>query len=113
MNQVPPPRLPGFPPGSSQSPFTSASPIKRAFAAIVGVVLFAAAAAVGFMLFLALLALGAIVALVFAVRVWWWRRRFARAGGPAKPRQSGDSAAGDHHGDVFDGEYRVVDRNRE
>ncbi len=111
MNQVPPPLLPGFRPDSSSS-FASASPIKRAFAAILAVVMFAAAATVGFMLFLALLAVGAIVALVFAVRIWWWRRRFARAGttGSGNSRQR---APGNHRGDVFEGEYRVVDRTRD
>lgn len=113
MNQVPPPRLPGFPPGSSSSPFASASPIKRVLAAIFGVALFAAAAAVGFMLFLVMLAIGAVVALILTVRVWWWRRKFARTATPGNSRDSRRSAPRDQRGDVFDGEYRVVDRNQD
>lgn len=109
MNQVPPPLLPGFRPGSSS--FASGSPIKRAFAAVVGVILFAAAAAVGFMLFLALLAIGAIVATVFALRVWWWRRRFARQTGAPADSGSRPRPTTSQRGNVIDGEYRVVDRN--
>ncbi len=110
MNQVPPPLLPGSRPGSSS--FAAASPIKRAFAAIVGVVLFAAAATVGFMLFLALLAIGAMAALVLGARLWWWRRRFAQATAMGSGR-SGHQSPGNHRGDVFEGEYRVVDRTRD
>ncbi len=114
MNQVPPPWLPGSRPGSSSSSFASASPIKRAFAAIVGIILFAAAAAVGFMLFLVLLAIAAVAAVVFGLRVWWWRRRFAQARAPGNGvGDAGRNAPGSHRGDVIDGEYRVVDRSRD
>jgi hypothetical protein len=59
---------------------TSGNPLVQALWMLVVGVLLVGAIVMGAVVLVALLALGAVVAVVFAIRVWWLRRKLERSG---------------------------------
>ena len=87
---------------------TSGNPLVQALWMVGGVAVLVAAVLMGALVLAVLLALGAVAAAVFAVRVWWLRRKIARGGAFNAPHASPDGAAQQHEPRLIEAEYTVV-----
>ncbi|HEX5047621.1 MAG TPA: hypothetical protein VFX89_10910 [Gammaproteobacteria bacterium] len=88
---------------------TSGNPLVQALWMVVGIALLVAAVIMGALVVTVLLAVGVVAAAVFAVRVWWLRRKLEREGAfGASPGPSGEGAAERHEPQLIEAEYTVV-----
>lgn len=83
------------------------SRLTRFLTGAVGIVAFAIALVVGGALLLVALAVGLALSVVFALRIWWWRRTM-RQTEPHRRPESPDSGGGSA---TLEGEFREIDRN--
>jgi hypothetical protein len=88
---------------------TSGNPLVQALWMVLGAVLLVGALVMGAVVLSALFALGAVAAGVFALRVWWLRRKLRRdsAYHDASGSQTGENAGAAPR--LIEGEYTVVD----
>ncbi|MCC5794000.1 MAG: hypothetical protein JJT85_04595 [Chromatiales bacterium] len=83
--------------------------LAQIFGLLIGAAVLVVSLVLGAFLLAALLGLFVLSALVLVARAWWLRRQFERALRQAGGQRPGEPGAG---GDVIEGEYRVVDRDR-
>ena len=89
-----------------RSGFPAGNPIANILVVIAGAVLIGASIVLGFFAFLVLSAIVLVSAAVFRLRVWWLNRK-----GPHGQTTAGRST--NNAGGVIEGEYRVLDRDRD
>lgn len=85
------------------SPLTSQNPLVQGVSLLIGAVLLVGAIVLGAFLLAIAIGLGLVLALILMARVWWIKRKLARAGhgAAASPARAG--------GRVIEVEYSVVD----
>lgn len=83
------------------------NPVMRLLMAIVAVMVFIGVVVLGTVIFLAFLGFLAASIAFIAARVWWLRRKYRRSGTIDRP-----AGVGRVKGEIFDGEWRSVDRSR-
>lgn len=84
------------------------NPVANAITMVLGGLALAAALVFGFAAFLVLLLVGAVFVSFVSIRLWWLRRKFAKAGGqmhghPGRPPSES--------GSTIDAEYEVLSRD--
>ena len=90
--------------------FSAGNPIANVLVIIAGAVVIGVSIVLGFFAFVALSAIVLISAAVIGVRVWWLNRKLRNgAGAQATSGAQRDSGSAD----VIEGEYRVVDKDRD
>ncbi len=94
---------------SANRGFPAGNPIANALVIIVGSLVIGASIVLGFVAFVVLSVILMIVAAVVGIRLWWFRRKFAKAGAD-KGGKPGDPPG---PSGVIEGEYRVVVEERE
>jgi hypothetical protein len=89
---------------------TSGNPLVQALWVVVGVAVLVAAVVMGALVLAVLLVLGVVAAAVFAIRVWWLKRKLERAGtfaaGPEHSTSEGSAASSAPR--LIEAEYTVV-----
>lgn len=88
--------------------FSAGNPIANVLVVIFGALVIGASIVLGFFAFIALSGIVLITAAVIGVRVWWFKRKLAKQG--ATPGAAPQKAP---TGGVIEGEFQVVDKNRE
>ena len=83
------------------------NPLANLLVVIAGIVAIATLIVLGFFAFVALSAVMLIAATIIGLRGWWLRRR----GGTTRPSHAQRSERGSS--EVIEGEYRVVERDRD
>lgn len=86
--------------------FPAGNPIANALVVIVGALVIAASLVLGFFAFVILASLALVFAAVIGIRVWWFKRKLAKA---ARANPGATEAADVPH--VIEGEFHVVDRS--
>lgn len=93
---------------SSKDGFSGGNPIANVLVVIAGMLIVGASIVLGFFAFVALSGVVLVSAAVIGIRVWWLKRKMQRGqatGGPQATRQA--------PGGVIEGEYKVVDKDRD
>ena len=85
---------------------SSVNPIANVLVIIAGALIVGASVVLGFFAFVALSAIVLISAAIIGLRVWWLKRRMKHGGAGARRR-------GAANGGVIEGEYRVVQKDRD
>ena len=85
--------------------FPAGNPIANALVIIVGSLVIAASIVVGFFAFVILGSALLIMAAIIGIRLWWFKRKLARQGGPQTTAQ--------RSGTAIEGEYVVIVEERE
>ncbi len=92
---------------SANRGFPAGNPIANALVIIVGSLVIGASLVLGFVAFIVLSVILMILAAVVGIRLWWFRRKYAKAaGGGRTGKPQGPSG-------VIEGEYRVVVEERD
>lgn len=89
---------------------SSPSLVTRIIGSVLAIAALAIGLTVGFAIFLVVLGLGAIVATVFFVRIYWFRRKFIRRMQQARREQAETQQASGHQ--TIEGEYHVDSTDR-
>ena len=94
---------------SANRGFPAGNPIANALVIVVGALVIGASLVLGFVAFIVLSVILMILAAVVGIRLWWFRRKYAKTAGDGKPGEPRGSSG------VIEGEYRVVveERDRE
>lgn len=87
-------------------PGTAHNPLVRILAAVGAVLLLGVSLVLGAVIFLVFLGLAALAALAVALRMWWLRRRMARAGRGSQQAHRHRATA---RGRIIEGRYRRDD----
>lgn len=91
---------------------SSVNPIANVLVVIAGALIVGASVVLGFFAFLALGAIVLVSAAIIGLRVWWLNRKMMRGQkrGGRKPGEPGEPV---QPGGVIEGEYRVVQKDRD
>jgi predicted lipid-binding transport protein (Tim44 family) len=93
---------------SAKNRFPAGNPIANALVVVAGALVVGASIVLGFFAFVALSGIVLVSAAVIGIRVWWLKRKIERG-------QSQTGAQHQHRapGGVIEGEYKVVDKDRD
>ncbi len=94
---------------SSNRGLPAGNPIANALVIIVGALAIGASIVLGFVAFVVLSSIVLIFAAIVGIRLWWFNRKFRKAGGPGAPGGHGENQSIG----VIEGEFRVVDDDRD
>ena len=89
--------------------FPAGNPLANALVIVVGALVIAASIVLGFFVFVILGSAFLVLAAIFGIRVWWFRRRMARSMADAaedRPARSGGRQ-------TIEGEYHVIVDDRD
>ena len=93
---------------SLKNGFPAGNPIANVLVVIAGALVIGASIVLGFFAFVALSGIVLVSAAIIGVRVWWLKRKMERStGGQSAQRPPGAP------GGVIEGEYKVVDKDRD
>ena len=84
--------------------FPAGNPIANALVIIAGTLMIAASLVIGFFAFVVLGSAFLILAAVVGIRLWWLRRKMARAG------RHGTAPSSEQDASMIEGEYTVIVR---
>ena len=93
---------------STKNGFPAGNPIANALVVIAGALVVGASIVLGFFAFVALSAIVLVSAAIIGIRVWWLKRKMERAQPQGGAQQSQRAPGG-----VIEGEYQVVDKDRD
>jgi hypothetical protein len=94
---------------SANRGFPAGNPIANALVIIVGSLVIGASLVLGFVAFIVLSVILMILAAVVGIRLWWFRRKFAKSGASPDATPRGPRGPGG----VIEGEYKVVIEERD
>ena len=92
---------------SANRGFPAGNPIANALVIIVGSLVIGASLVLGFVAFIVLSVILMILAAVVGIRLWWFRRKYAKTAGSSQPGEPQGPSG------VIEGEYRVVVEERD
>ena len=93
---------------SHRSGIPAGNPLANVLVVIVGLLTIGASVVLGFFAFLVLSAIVLVTAAVIGLRVWWFNRQLRRQHPGNRTPTAGRGQPG-----VIEGEYRVVERDRD
>jgi len=90
---------------SSNRGLPAGNPIANILVIIVGALAIGASIVLGFVAFVVLSSIVLIFAAIVGIRLWWFKRKLRKAGGPGAPGSHSENRSIG----VIEGEFRVVD----
>jgi uncharacterized membrane protein YphA (DoxX/SURF4 family) len=93
---------------SAKSGFPAGNPIANVLVVIAGALVVGASIVLGFFAFIALGAIVLISAAIIGIRVWWLKRKIEQGQTPSDMQRPRSAPGG-----VIEGEYKVVDNERD
>ena len=84
------------------------NPIANVLVVIAGALVIGASIVLGFFAFIALSGIVLVSAAIIGIRVWWLKRKMERAMGDAGAQRTPGAPGG-----VIEGEFKVVDKDRD
>ena len=93
---------------SLKNDFRAGNPIANVLVVIAGALVIGASIVLGFFAFIALSGIVLVSAMIIGIRVWWLKRKMERAMGDAGAQRTPGAPGG-----VIEGEFKVVDKDRD